>query len=351
MLICVKMTESSPSERQQLVLRLVIEQYVRSAAPVGSKTITHGYNLGVSAATIRNDMAALEEMGYLTHPHTSAGRIPTEVGYRYFVEKLMEQSDLPVAEQRMISHQFHQARLELDQWLRLSAAVLAHTSQNASLVTAPKSERCHLKHLELISIRDNVILLILVLQGGTLKQQILSLDTPVDQEELSPLAMRLTSLWSQLDAGQIALSATALTGLAAKVGEVILSIMCRIDARRSSDIYHDGLLNILNQPEFRQQAGIQQVIRALEERRLVDQLVDRVLQEGGVQIIIGGEGQWNELSEVSIVLARYGVENEITGAMGVVGPVRMTYGRAVSIVRYMSRLMSDLLSDLYGYDN
>jgi heat-inducible transcriptional repressor len=339
------------SERQQIVLRLVIQEYVKWAAPVGSKTISDNYNLGVSPATIRNDMAVLEELGYLTHPHTSAGRIPTEAGYRYFVQKLMEQTDLPVEEQRMISHQFHQARLEVDQWLRLSAAVLAHTSQNASLVTAPKGERCRLKHLELISIRDNVILLILVLQGGTLKQQILNLDTPVNQEELAPLAMRLTHLWSQSDAGEIAVSASTMTGLEAKVGEVIASIMCRIDTRRSSDIYHDGLLNILNQPDFKHREGVQQVIRALEERRVVDQLVDRVLQEGGVHIIIGGEGQWHELSEVGIVLARYGVDDEFTGAMGVVGPVRMTYGRAVSIVRYMSRLMSDLLSDLYGEKN
>lgn len=343
------MSDKQLSERQQLVLRLVIQEYVNSAIPVSSKTITQGYSLGVSPATIRNDMAALEEMGYLTHPHTSAGRIPTEAGYRYFVEKLMEQTDLPLEEQRMISHQFHQARLEIDQWLKLSAAVLAHTTRNASLVTAPKSERCHLKHLELIAIREDAVLLVLVLQGGTLKQQILTFDSPVNQEELGPLARRLTSLWAHLDAGEIAASSTTLTGLAARVGNVVSTMMRRIDARRSSDIYHDGLLNILNQPDFKQREGIQQVIRALEERRVVDQLVDKVLQQGGVQIIIGGEGQWDELSEVGIVLARYGIDDEITGAMGVVGPVRMTYGRAVSIVRYMSRLMSDLLSDLYGY--
>jgi heat-inducible transcriptional repressor len=345
------MVDSPLTERQQFILRLVIQEYVKSATPVGSKVIATNYNLGVSPATIRNEMAMLEELGYLTHPHTSAGRIPTELGYRYFVEKLMEQVDLPVEEQRMISHQFHQARLELDQWLRLSAAVLAHATQNASLVTAPKSVRCHLKHLELISIQDDVVLLVLVLQGGTLKQQILTLNTPLNQDELHALARRLTSLWANQDANQITASSITLTGLAAQVGEVVSNVMCRIDARRSSDIYHDGLLNILNQPEFIEREGVEQVIRALEERRLVDELVGRVLQHGGVQIIIGGEGQWEELSDVGIVLARYGIDDEVIGAMGVLGPVRMTYGRAVSIVRYMSHLMSDLLSDLYGYNN
>ncbi len=343
-----EMVNTELSERQQTVLRLIIQEYVSSATPVSSKTISSDYNLGVSSATIRNEMAALEEMGYLTHPHTSAGRVPTEAGYRYFVQKLMEQIDLPVEEQRMISHQFHQARLELDQWLRLSAAVLAHATQNASLVTAPKSERCYLKHLELIAIQDDVILVILVLQSGTVKQQILALDQPTEQEDLHSLSRRLTSLWAGLDAVEIIASTAMLTGLAAKVGEVVSSMMDRIDARRSSDIYHDGLLNILTQPDFKHREGVQQVIRALEERRLVDQLVAKVVQVGGVQIIIGGEGEWDELSEVGIVLGRYGIGDTITGAMGVVGPVRMTYGRAVSIVRYMSQLMSGILSDLYG---
>jgi heat-inducible transcriptional repressor len=343
------MADNLLSERQQIVLRLVVQEYIKSAVPVSSKTITEDYPTGISSATIRNEMAALEEKGYLMQPHTSAGRIPTEVGYRYFVEKLMEKADLPLEEQRMISHQFHQSRLELDQWLRLSAAVLARTSHNASLVTAPKSERCYLKHVELISLHENLMLLILVLQGGTLKQQILELDSPADQDELGPLARQLSDLWVGLDAQEVAATTSTLTGLAATVGEVAVDTMRRIDARRSSDIYHDGLLNSLNQPEFRNREGVQQVIRALEERQLVEQLVGEALQRGGVQIIIGGEGKWEELSEVGIVLARYGIDDTVAGAMGVLGPVRMAYGRAVSVVKYMSYLMSDLISDLYGY--
>ncbi len=342
------MADELLTERQQLVLRLVVEEYIKSAAPISSKAVIADFNVGVSSATVRNEMAVLEEKGFLTQPHTSAGRVPTEVGYRYFVEKLMDQADLSPDEKRMIRHQFHQSRLELDQWLRLSAAVLAHTSHNASLVTAPKSARCNLKHVELIQIREDLILVILVLQGGTVKQQILTLDSPIDPETLGPLARQLTSLWTGMDALSLTANTTTLTGLAAHVGQVAEETMRRIDARRSSDIYHDGLLNSLNQPEFKNSEGVQQLIRALEERRLVDQLVDEALLRGGVQIIIGGEGKWSELSEVSVVLARYGTEDTVVGAMGVLGPVRMAYGRAVSVVRYMSSLMSDLMSDLYG---
>ncbi len=335
------------TERQQKVLRFIVQRHVVSAVPVSSKYITGGSDLGVSSATIRNEMAALEEMGYLMQPHTSAGRVPTELGYRYFVERLMEKVDLSHSDQRMITHQFHQARLEIDQWLRLSAAVLAHLSSNASLVTAPKSLRCRLKHLELISIRDDIALLILVLQGGTLKQQIFTLYSPLDQDQLSMLARRLSNSWKGLDVDEVAESGIPLDEIALKVSQVIIDTMRRIDTRRSSDVYHDGLLNILNQPEFKDREGIQQIIRAIDERQFVEQLVSEALQHGGVQIIIGGEGKWEELSEVGIVLARYGIDDRIVGAMGVLGPVRMPYERTVSVVRYVSRLMSDLISDLY----
>jgi heat-inducible transcriptional repressor len=345
------MADTQLTERQQTVLRLVVEEYVKTATPISSKAILEGYQLGVSSATIRNEMAALEELGYLMHPHTSAGRVPTEQGYRYFVERLMEKVDLPLTEQRMIRHQFHQARLDLDQWLRLSAAVLAHTSRNASLVTAPKSIHCYFKHIELISIQENVVLLILVLEGGTIKQQILALEGPFNQDELSRLARQLTELWAGMDANGLIASTTNLAGLAAKVGEVIIATMRRVDARRSSDIYRDGLLNILQHPEFKDRDGVQQIIRAIEERRIVDQLVGEALKYGGVQIIIGGQGKWEDLSEVGIVLSTYGIDDQVTGAMGVLGPVRMTYSRAVSVVRYMSRLMSDFMKDLYGYNS
>ncbi len=337
------------TERQQRVLRAIVQTHIDSAQPVSSKLVTEDYDLGVSSATIRNEMASLEELGYLHQPHTSAGRVPTEEGYRYFVENLMGADALPTAERLMISHQFHQARLELDQWLRLSAAVLAHNSKNASLVTAPKSGSCRLKHLELVSIQEMTALLILVLQGGMLKQQIITLEQATTRDELSSIARQLTDLWTGLDANGVLEASGNLTGLSAEISEVAIETMNRIDARRSSDIYRDGLLNVLEQPEFQGHRQIlQQTIRALEERWLVEQLVEETLRRGGVHIIIGGEGRWTELSQVSLILSRYGVDNQVTGVMGIIGPMRMPYGRSVSIVRYMSGLMSDLIYNLYG---
>jgi heat-inducible transcriptional repressor len=333
--------------RSQTVLRLVVGEYIKTATPVGSKLIGETYDLGISPATIRHEMAELEDKGYLTHPHTSAGRVPTEKGYRYFVEKLMGEGNLTLAERRTISHQFHQARLDVDQWMRLAAAVVAHKAQGAALVTAPHWSTCRLKHVELISIRDSVVLLILVLQAGIVKQQVLTLSAPATQEDLSRSARQLTHHWSGLDEVGITCAADA-SEMERRAADAVRDMMRRIDVCASADIYRDGLWNVLGQPEFMHSEGAQQVLRLLEERQFVDTLVSDVIRHGGLQIIIGGEGRWQDLSEVSVVLARYGVEDEASGALGVLGPLRMQYDRAVSVVRFVSQLMSDLMSDLYG---
>ena len=336
------------SQRAQTLLRLVVSEYIRSAVPVSSKMLSELYDLGVSPATIRHELALLEEKGYLTHPHTSAGRVPTEQGYRYFVEKLMGENDLSPAERRTINHQFYQAQLDIEQWMRLAAAVLAQRAQGASLVTAPKSWQCRIKHVELIAIRDSVVLLILVLQAGVVKQQAMTLDSPMSQDDLSRLSRQLTHLWYDRDQAGVAATLATLSDFGRRVADVVMDTMQRIDARTSVEIYRDGLLNVLSQAKSASSESTQQIVRALEQRQLVESLVSEVLQRGGLQIIIGGEGRWEDLSEVSVILARYGIDNEATGALGVLGPIRMQYGRAVSVVRYVSQLMSDLMRDLYG---
>ena len=155
------------NERRQLVLKLVIQEYIETSTPVGSEVLVRRYGLNVSSATIRNEMSALEDLGYLTHLHTSAGRVPTDAGYRYYVENLMDRTPLSATEQRTIRHQFYQVRSELDQWIQLAGAVLARTAQNASVVTPPRAYQARFKHLELIAIHDSKVLLVLVLHDGT----------------------------------------------------------------------------------------------------------------------------------------------------------------------------------------
>ena len=186
----------SLTDRQEKILGLVVRNYISSGQPVGSKTLVNQYDLDVSSATVRNELALLDEMGFLVQLHTSAGRIPTEVGYRYFVQKLLGEFRLPVHERQMIRHQFHQARLDLDQWMRLAAAILARTSLSASFVTAPRPRSNRFKHMQLISTQGRLVLMILVLYGGEVKQQMLTLAEPLSQARLSLAASSMN--WKQM---------------------------------------------------------------------------------------------------------------------------------------------------------
>jgi len=336
------------TDRRQAVLGLVVRQYIATATPVGSKTIVEKYGLGVSSATIRTEMAYLEEQGYLSHPHTSAGRMPTEKGYRYFVERLMGEAELPLAEQRTIRHQFHQARLDLEQWMRLAAAVLARTAHGTSLVAAPTVAQCRFKHLELIAAHGSRLLLVLVLMEGMVKQQMLILSHSMAQEELNQVASRLNDLFTSLSIDQIVASSYQLTILEEQIANLVIEMMEETEARYSGEIYRDGLLNIFRQPEFSEIENVRPIIRILEEQGLLEAILAEVLSSSGVQVIIGGEGRWDELSECSIVLAPYGEVGRAMGALGVLGPMRMRYGRAISTVRYVADLLSGLIYDLYG---
>jgi heat-inducible transcriptional repressor len=335
------------TSRQQVILGLVGREYIASAQPVGSKTI-ETYGLGVSSATIRNEMGVLEDLGYLAQPHTSAGRVPTEKGYRYFVERLMRESQLPLDEQRTIRHQFHQVGVDLEQWMRLSASVLAHASQSAAVVTSPKTEYCYLKHIELISFRETMALLIVVLEGGIVRQHILSLDEAMSQDTLTQVANRLNDLCVGGSAQVAAAHRTQLGAFEQQILDLVIQVMKQVDNQANLQLYRDGLINILHQPEFALPESARHAVQLLEERTLLEDLLTEMLEVGGLQVIIGGEGRWNELKQYSLVVSPYGVSGAATGALGVMGPMRMPYSRAISTVRYVAGLMSDLFRDLYG---
>ncbi len=341
------MPEMTP--RRQAVLGLVIRSYIEKGQPVGSKAFVQGYGLEISAATVRNEMAALEEMGYLTHPHTSAGRIPTEQGYRYFVEHLLGETELPLPEQLKIRHQFHQARLELDQWVRLAAAVLAHTTRKAAVATPPRARENRFKHLELISLRDTLVLLVLVLQGGMVKQHVLTLDQPMDQESLSRLSNQLNERFRGLTGSQIGARLAASNGLGGQIGQLVAQALRDEDSQQAAAVYRDGLAHILAEPEFSDAEQVRQMVHMLEGSTLVDVVMTAAepLSIGAVQVLIGGEGRWRDFAELSLVLSRYGIEGGASGLLGVVGPLRMSYDYTIGAVRYVSQLMSDLVGDWY----
>lgn len=342
------MTIPELTERQKTVLGLVVRQYIQTAQPVSSKTVVEQYGPGVSAATIRNEMAHLEELGYLTHPHTSAGRVPTEAGYRFFVEHLMGESQLPERERIMIRHQFHQAGMSLEEWAKLAAAVLAHVTHSAALVSSPRISRGQYKHLELISIRDTLVLLVLVLQGGIVMQRMLSLAQAKPQEELQRISNKFNDIFSGLTAGQIRAKAIALDAFETGIRDLVTNLIDESDRQGGVEVYRHGLAHVLEAPEFSDPEAGLQLIRVLEERDLLGMLAREMSAPGSIQVIIGGEGRWEGLNACSVVLSRYGWCDQVTGLLGVLGPMRMPYARNISALRYVSDVLSELIRSLYA---
>jgi heat-inducible transcriptional repressor len=302
----------------------------------------------MSSATIRNEMSVLTDLGYLRQPHTSAGRVPSEEGFRYFVGRLIQQTDLPANTRRTISHQFYQSPQDVEQWLRLAASVLAVQSRGASMVTAPHSEMARFKHLELIATRGRQVLMVLVMMGGEIHQELLTLQEPVSQEQLSVAANHITDLSLGLDVEHMPAIYNQLNPLETDVMDVLKRAMSHSDTMVSGEVYLDGLSNVLTEPEFSGSDDARRALRVLEEHSTLDNLLARTIMTsavGGVQVLIGGEGTWDELRQCSIVLARYGMPGLATGTLGVLGPLRMPYGQTISTVRFVASLLSDLVSE------
>jgi len=336
------------TDRQKLILTLIIHEHIRTAQPVGSKTLVDKYDLAMSSATVRNEMSELTDYQLLRQPHTSAGRVPTEEGYRFFVGNLVQKSGLPTNTRRTITHQFYQSRQDIEQWLRLAASVLANQSQAASLVTAPHAEKAIFKHLELIATRGRQVLMVLVLMGGEIRQQFITLNEPVSQERLSTIAAQISNLCVRCDVEQMSRLRNQMNALGKDILNILIAEMTLIEESPTGEIYLDGLTNVLSEPEFSESDEARQALHILEERSLLENLLASTVMNsdvGGIQVLIGGEGTWEELRQCSVVLARYGDPATLTGSIGVLGPIRMPYDRTISTVRFVANVLSDLVAE------
>jgi len=346
------------SQRKQQILRALVEEYIHTAIPVASETLVRKYRLNYSSATVRHELAGLEEAMLIFQPHTSAGRVPTDLGYRYFVEHLMRESALSLDEQRLILHQFYQVQDQLDQWVRLTASVMARLLHSAAVMTSPRSTQGQLKHFEILSVTELAAHLVLVLMDGTVKQQRLMLETPLHQEELSALAKRLNALFQSKSASEVndILRQHDLAPTERLIGSTLAHILEQHGDPLGDVFYREGVINILEEPEYSRMGPegernerVRKVMEVLEQNRFLPVLASHLRESDGVQVIIGGENQWDEMKDVSMVVARYGQEGKIGGLLGVIGPTRMQYGRAIAVVRYMTQVMNELLAEVYGY--
>ena len=335
-------------ERQRELLRAVIREYIATAEPVASAALVRRYSFGVSSATVRNELAALEELGLLMHPHTSAGRVPTDLGYRYFIESLMPRPTLLPAEKVTVSHQFQQAMSNSAEWLRLAASTLARLTAEAAIVTPPATRQSALKHIEAVPINEHRVLLVVVLEGGAVRQQLIELRDPVTTEHLRRLSARLTAELSDKDSLALRVAAASEIGPDARIVGALGRLLEEHDAGRGRDVYYDGIQNILIQPEFSESDSVREVFGLLEDRTRLAEILPAALGLDEVHVSIGTEHRMERLHGFSLVIGRYGAERDVIGYVGIVGPTRMDYARSIGAVRYVGSLMSDLVRVMEG---
>jgi heat-inducible transcriptional repressor len=337
------------SERRSRILAFIVDDYVDSATPVGSQALVARHALGLSSATVRNEMAALEDEGMITHPHTSAGRIPSYRGYRYYVSTLMNKRDLSSQERLTILHQFHQSARELEEWVGLAASVLANSMHTVALVTQPRVREVRLKQLQLVELSENVALVIVVTSDAGVHQHTLEFPVPVDQDSLTRLANRLNSEFGGKMAAElpVATATEPLGSVEAIVVAAVADLLLRAQSAVTEFPIVEGVRELLRKPEYGDSDRMLDTLEAVDERRLGEAIPGEAVEGGDVAIVIGDENREGPYKDMSFVLTRYGVSGGPSGVLGVLGPTRLPYGDAVAHVRYVSDVLSELMRKLY----
>lgn len=335
------------TERKEAVLKIVIDEYIRTGTPVPSVDIARFHALQVSSATIRNELAWLKQEGYLAQPHTSAGSVPSDQGYRYYVNSLLEESDIPVDEQRLVRHMFHQVETDLEEWIELAAILLAQLVHNAAFVVPPKAAKAKLQRLHLIAVQELLALLVMVLQDGRLRRHLIAFEQAMSQDELDRVSNKLNAMYGGMTRPQIAAKSGEFTASEAKVANIVAGLIAAEDERGYQEPHIEGLRNLLGQPEFAHGAGVLEIVELLEKRSLFKPVLARGLDRG-LRVIIGEENPEEGLHGLSIVISRYGKPDELTGVVGVLGPRRMPYSRSIASVRFLASLLGQLASELPG---
>jgi heat-inducible transcriptional repressor len=342
--------------RSQAILRAVIDEYIATAQPVGSQALVERYGLGVSSATVRNILAELEMAGLLSHPHTSAGRMPTDAGYRFYVESIVDASPLSAVEQLMIRHQFGQVEYASEHWFRLAATTLAGLTRSAGLATPAKPSAAHIRRVDLVAVNERMASLILVLREGAIKQAVVNLDETEEVDQ--PTLNRVAGLLNEHLPESTASTAETIVSrfdendpvqrVARRVGERIVRILRDYDTAAVEEVFSDGLLNVMEAPEFAHSDKLRQVFTALENRAYLGELVGSVADSNRIRVVIGAENPRVEMHDVSLVLAPYGRPGRALGVVGVLGPTRMSYPHAIGTVTFVSGLMNELVDHLYA---
>jgi heat-inducible transcriptional repressor len=334
--------------RKEDILKAVVREFTVSATPVGSQALASRYFLNLSSATIRNELSELADLGYLIQPHTSAGRIPTDRGYRYFVDFLMDSEPVPAQVRAYIGEELRTAPADAQAIVERLATTVATATRNAAVATAPHGARARIKHIDLVSLEPQDVLMIILVEGNLIRQQVLAVSRATDQAELSRVAGKLNRELTGKDRDQVALRLQRVgEGLEKELLERLGGVLVLFEQGAETLVVHDGVRNLLRQPEFAESARLQEVLEILEETRHLAALLQALVGDTDLQVVIGSENVTSQLRSCAVILTTYGPSNRMKGVLGVVGPTRMEYGQVLGRLKVAADAASVRMTDLH----
>ena len=336
------------STRANEVLNLIVGDYIKEATPIASEAIARKHELGVSPATIRNDVVELEQEGFLMRPHTSAGSVPLDKGYRFYVETVTEtKADyIPPHVRGFIHREMIEVERDIDDWSRVAAAVLARLVDNMAIATFPKARESRVKHLELVRLQDVLALLIVVFEQTRLRRQLIRLEEPMTPADLQVSANKVKEKLVGLTRREIDSQEMTLDPLEEELVSSTVVMLEDEDRAEHRDHYLDGLRNLLAQPEFADRESVSGFVRSVEDGSLARAVLDETPEAGLIKVVIGQENRGDMLWPLSVVIGQYGIPGEAAGAVGAVGPVRMEYTKTIAGVGLMADVMSELVESV-----
>lgn len=333
-------------ERKKLILQAITDDYIRTAEPIGSRTIARKYNLGISPATIRNEMADLEESGYLQQPHTSAGRVPSSKGYRFYVDSLMEVKELSGVEMQNIYENFRTKETDIERLIRDTSKFIARMSHYVCLVLGPSIQRSVFKYLQMIPLDELNVLVTIVVEPGLVENRIIPLMEPISQDKLDMISRFLNHVLKGLTIGEISrdLVDTIDRQLKAyrELFEGVLDLLIKsLNKDMDARVYFDGAVNLLDHPEFYDLSKAKTLFALLESENVLYNL----LQPGSsdLEIVIGDEHNDEQIRDCSLVTATYKIGGKTVGTIGILGPTRMEYSRTIALLRAVVENLNTLL--------
>jgi len=340
------------NEREKSILRYIIQQFILTASPVGSRNITKRYDLGISPATVRNIMSDLEESGFIDHPHTSAGRIPTDKGYRFYVDSLMNVQSIDHNEKNLIDKEFENRIDEKDDLLKVTSNILSRITRQLACVTYPKLEMGVLEKLQIFCLSSTKILVVMSIKGGLVKTITIEFASEIKDSQISAVQNLLNERLSGLSFKEMR---TTFSERFEDVGEdqkAIIRLFLKSadkvfkDVRSSDSIYITGAKNVIQQPEFDDPERFQSVIELLEDKDIIVHILDKTedMNSDNVYISIGKENEDQKLLDYSLITKEYKI-GDVSGHLGIIGPKRMEYSKVIAIVDYVAKMLTETLKN------